>query len=138
MRNKVIIKVNYNLETGEVIGYYPSFLNYKNIPKPNIEIEDGDHSKYLGKRMVVKDGVFQEYKEPQKEILKQKQALLISSRGKYLRSTDWYLTREQDEPNSYPSEIKAKRILARREINEIEACKTLKQLNNYQLNFNLC
>ena len=44
----------------------------------------------------------------------------IENRKVYLNSTDWYIAREADQLNSYPEEIKDKRILARTEINQIE------------------
>jgi len=67
--------------------------------------------------------------------IEEKKSDLILSRKDFLKSTDWYLAREQDEPNSYPSEIKAKRILARKEIKEIKDCLSLEQLNNYKSEF---
>lgn len=57
---------------------------------------------------------------------------LISVRRSYLFSTDWYTSRAVDEPNSYPEEIKNKRILARQEINDIEACTTLAALEQFK------
>ena len=60
---------------------------------------------------------------------------LIEPRSLYLKSTDWYTAREVDEPSSYPVEIKNKRILAREEINSIEACTTLAALNEFSVNF---
>lgn len=38
-----MIKVNYNTETGEILGYYPDFIGYSNIPSPTIEIDAATH-----------------------------------------------------------------------------------------------
>jgi hypothetical protein len=70
----------------------------------------------------------------QNEILKKKNQL-ISIRQTYLKNTDWYIQREADEPDTYPAEIKAKRILARQEINAIEQATTFTALNNFNVNF---
>jgi len=67
-------------------------------------------------------------------LFEEKKQSLINVRLQYLKSTDWYTARELDEPNSYPQEIKAKRILARQEINEIEVA-TQKTINNYSITF---
>lgn len=56
---------------------------------------------------------------------------LISSRKSYLKATDFRVLRFIDEGTPYPDEIKSKRILARQEINEIEACTTLTALNQF-------
>ena len=69
----------------------------------------------------------------QEEIIKELKLNLINSRLSYLSSTDWYITREFDKPNSYPQEIKDKRNLIRDEINEIEQINNLDQLNNYKI-----
>lgn len=66
------------------------------------------------------------------ELLKER---YIKSRVGFLQSTDWYITREVDQAGSYPDEIKTKRILARSQINEIEAIDNEQDLGNYQLNF---
>lgn len=60
---------------------------------------------------------------------------LINVRLSYLQKTDWFIAKEFDEPNSYPQEVKDKRILARQEINAIEACTTLTQLNTFSTTF---
>lgn len=66
--------------------------------------------------------------QEKKENLRKK---LIDSRLNYLTFTDWYIAREIDKPNTYPTEIKNKRNLAREEINKIESCSTLTQLNQF-------
>jgi len=61
-------------------------------------------------------------------LLSDRKRKLIADRKFYLSSTDWYIQREYDEAGTYPQEIKDKRILARAEINEIEACESLDYL----------
>lgn len=63
-----------------------------------------------------------------KENLRQK---LIAVRKKYLQDTDFRVLRFIDENTPYPNEVKEKRILARSEINEIELCTTLSQLDEF-------
>lgn len=60
---------------------------------------------------------------------------LITKRKIYLSSTDWYLLREFDQPNSYPLEIKQKRILARQEINQIKSVNSLAALSKFNTLF---
>ena len=59
----------------------------------------------------------------------------ISSRKNYLTNTDWYVIREFDQPNSYPIEIKNKRIRARTEINDIQSEEQLERLDSFTNNF---
>ena len=58
----MIIKVNYDLQTTLVKGYYPDSINYGSIPEPFIEIEDENQNNY--KQMCVIDGIYQEYIKP--------------------------------------------------------------------------
>lgn len=65
------------------------------------------------------------------DLLKEAKSSRLSTRRAYLASTDWYITREADSPNSYPIEIKNKRIQARTEINAIESATTLAEVEVY-------
>lgn len=56
----MIVKAHYNLETSEVIGYYPDFNDYNSIPEPNIEISEEEWHTSLCKKMKVVDGVLSE------------------------------------------------------------------------------
>ena len=50
-----MIKVNYNSETGQILGFYPNDITYSNIPTPNIEITTKQHFECInnqGKRKV--------------------------------------------------------------------------------------
>ena len=66
-KKKMKIKVNYDIETNLVKGYYPDSINYKSIPEPYVEIEDIEQVN--DKQMCVIDGVYQEYIKPRAEIL---------------------------------------------------------------------
>lgn len=59
----------------------------------------------------------------------------VTARKNYLDETDWYAAREIDQPNSYPSEIKNKRIQAREEINTIQLIADLQQLESFTTDF---
>jgi hypothetical protein len=128
-----MIKVNYDPQTTLVKGYYPDSINYVSIPEPFVEIEDDvqDNSK----QMCVVNGLYKEYTPTTEEKKTTKKALLIAPRLTYLQKTDWFIAKEFDEPNSYPQEVKDKRILARQEINAIEACTTLTALNEFSIDF---
>lgn len=67
------------------------------------------------------------------ELLKSK---LIDVRKTFLKESDFRVLRFVDEGTPYPNEIKDKRIVARQEINEIEATTTLNQLNQFSVIFN--
>ena len=60
---------------------------------------------------------------------------LINLRKKYLSDTDWYLIREADQPQSYPTDIKNKRMQAREEINLLQSFTALEQLEPFISNF---
>ena len=64
-----MIKVNYDIETTLVKGYYPDFINYASIPEPFIQIEND--AQVLDKQMCVVDGVYQEYVTPDSVLLEQ-------------------------------------------------------------------
>ena len=59
----MIVKVQYDPNTFEVVGYYPDTEDYKEIPEPNIEVAKEIWQGSLGKQMFVIDGIFQEKKE---------------------------------------------------------------------------
>lgn len=39
----MVIKVNYNENTGEILGYYPDDILYPAIPEPYIEVDEATH-----------------------------------------------------------------------------------------------
>ncbi len=132
------IKVNYDITTTKVKGYYPDSINYASIPEPFIEITDEAHQEALGKTMCVVGGVFQEYVESDAVILKQAQDAKISQCLAYLSLTDWQIIRLSDPTSgeSLKEGVAEKRALARSIQNDIETgvINTLEDLNN--INFN--
>ena len=64
-----MIKVNYDINTTLVLGYYPDSVKYNSIPTPNIEIED--NAQILDKATCVKNGVYQEFVKPDSELLQE-------------------------------------------------------------------
>ena len=50
-----MIKVNYNSETGKILGFYSDEIEYQSIPEPYIEIDYEQHNDCInnqGKRKV--------------------------------------------------------------------------------------
>ncbi len=52
----------------------------------------------------------------------------------YLKKTDWHCLRFADDGNSYPVEIKDKRIFARSASNAIEALTSIEEVEAYDIN----
>lgn len=79
MQKEKEIKVSYNKTTGEILGYYPDNITYKNIPKPHITIEEKEYNKIVesGKNYIIKKGKIAEYKKPKKEILQEQKDIKI-------------------------------------------------------------
>lgn len=77
---------------------------------------------------IFKNGSWTLSTEGKKELLRKK---LIQSRKGFLQKEDFRVLRFVEEGTPYPDEIKNKRIKARQEINEIEACTTLTALNQF-------
>jgi len=69
------------------------------------------------------------------EITDQLKNEAVAIRKGYLYSTDWYILREYDQPNSYPAEIKNQRILARKQVNEIEKIDNLTDAQNIEKDY---
>ena len=67
--------------------------------------------------------------------LELKKNSLIKPREGYLKNTDWYVAREADQPNSYPTEVRNKRTQAREEMNTIQSAENLGQLDSFTINF---
>lgn len=139
------VKVKYNQTTTKVEGYFPSNLRYPNNAideqaktidgSPYIEVTKEEHEANLGKKMAVVGGSFVEYVKTNDELLQEAKSSRLGARKIYLKSTDWYVSREVDSPNSYPQEVKDKRILARTEINAIEPATTLAEVEQYSETF---
>lgn len=107
----------------------------KNINTNEIITLEADSYESLSKNFRTTPYELASEAEINNEVLKEAKALRINSRHQYLSSTDWYIAREADEPNSYPQAIKDKRLQARTEINEIQALTTLEEVEAYNINF---
>lgn len=128
-----IIKVHYNPETGAVLGYYPNNIKYKSIPIPFIEIKASDQ--IINCMMCVINGIYQESKKSDEEILNKKKNILISERKLYIQSTDWYAMRLIKRNLAIPKEVIKKNILAANQIDEIIAAKNFKDLLKFSDQF---
>lgn len=131
-----MIKVYYDTETTLVKGYYPDSINYASIPEPFIEIEND--AQVLGKQMCVINGIYQEYVTPDSVLLEQGKQSKTAQCKAYLSSTDWQVIRLSDPTSGEPLKegVAENRSLARSLQDTIEACTTLEQLNNININFN--
>jgi hypothetical protein len=81
----IMIRVKYNLGTGQILGNYPSNTNYPSITIdkdsktitdksgtfPYIEITKEQHEDGMGKNMVVVNGNYQEYVKTSVELLQE-------------------------------------------------------------------
>ena len=132
-----MIKVNYDTETTLVKGYYPDAINYKSIPEPYIEISGKEHQEALGKQMCVINGAFEEYVTPDNVLLEQAKIEKIVQCQSYLSSTDWQVIRLSDPTSgeALKEGVAEKRVLARSLQVNIEACTTLEELNNINIDF---
>lgn len=104
-------------------------------PQENKRIKwDQDNQKWIHEDIKIPEETEEEIEsEPDK--IKRLKIQAISIRNSYLQTTDWYVLREYDQPNSYPTEVKEKRILARNQINEIEKILTLEEANSITVNY---
>jgi len=80
-----MIKIKYNSNTGQILGNYPSSINYPSLTIdednktikdqsgtfPYIEITKEQHEDGMGKNMVVIDGNYQEYVKTSAELLQE-------------------------------------------------------------------
>ena len=80
-----MIKIKYNSNTGQILGNYPSNMNYPSITIdevnktitdqsgifPYIEITEEQHEEGMGKNMVVVNGNYQEYVKTSVELLQE-------------------------------------------------------------------
>lgn len=98
--------------------------------------KEGKLIKFIGGDWTYED-IIEEPKveKTEEKILEQAKLLRLGARKTYLASTDWYITREVDTPDSYPIAIKTKRIQARTEINAIENLTTLVEVEVYNETF---
>jgi len=83
------------------------------------------------------DGIFKESNLSDSEILKNAKNQKIAQCLAYLSSTDWQVIRLADPSSgeALKEGVAENRILARSLQDDIEACTTLEQLNNINVNF---
>jgi hypothetical protein len=131
------VKVNYDIETTLVKGYYPDIINYASIPEPYIAITEEQHQIALGKQMCVVNGIFQEYIIPNNILLEQQKIIKINICLNYLKNTDWYIIRSIDlsNLNPIPQNILKNRADARLLQDAINNANSLTELNNLNINF---
>lgn len=70
MNEKITFKVSYNLENGNILGFFPSNIKYTNIPEPNIEIDEVKYQMCMGKNVKVENNEIVEIVPTIEEILK--------------------------------------------------------------------
>jgi hypothetical protein len=61
---------------------------------------------------------------------------LLSKRKAYFATTDWYVARKIKRGVEIPEEILNKEILCAKEIDLIKLCKTLEELQKFDINYN--
>jgi hypothetical protein len=103
-------------------------------PQENKRIKwDKDDQKWIYEDIKIPELV--EEIESESDQINRLKTQAIINRSSYLQTTDWYILREFDNPNSYPIEVKEKRTLARNQINEIEKISDLKEANSIKENY---
>jgi hypothetical protein len=129
------VKVNYDTKTTLALGYYPNSIVYASIPKPYIEISDEEHSDVCGKTMCVIDEVFQEYTPSFAQQLEEAKSVRIATRLQYLVNTDWQASAFVKYQRPIDSGVSAKCALANSDIQNIKACTTLEEVEQYPIEF---
>ena len=103
------------------------------------EIRSSPHKIVDGVPVALTEEEWEEFNRPdpnQEAIaLEMRKNQLVNPRKKYLKDTDWYLMREVDQPQSYPSEVRERRTRIREEINAIEAAENLQQIELFTSDF---
>jgi len=100
-------------------------------------IEQDKITKFDGEKWIIEN-----FPEPEKtpepsagEKLALEKSYRINPRKAYLSSTDYKIIKQAEGVKSCSQDVLDKRNLARKEINEIEICSTLKKLNKYSIEF---
>lgn len=127
------IKVNYDITTTKVKGYYPDSINYASIPEPFIEIEDSAQDNL--KQMCVVNGVYQEYVTPDSVLLEQGKQTKTAQCQTYLEGTDWQAAAFIKYGRPVDANVSKNCLKAKQWKIEIDACTTLEKLNNININF---
>jgi hypothetical protein len=129
------VKVNYNIETTLVKGYYPDSINYASIPEPYIEITERQHEIALGKQMCVVDGIFQEYITPDSVLLEQGKQIKTAQCQDYLQGTDWQAVAFIKYSRPIDANVSENCLKAKQWKIDIAACTTLEELENINIDF---
>lgn len=129
------VKVNYDTKTTLVLGYYPDSIVYASIPQPYIEISNGEHSDVCGKTMCVINGVFKEYIPSSAQQLEEAKSARIATRLQYLIATDWQASAFIKYQRPIDGGVSAKCALANSDIQNIKACTTLEEVEQYPIEF---
>jgi hypothetical protein len=128
------VKVSFDEVTGKIVGYFPTNINYNyEIPQPFIEILEQEQN--FNDVMCVKNGIYQKYEETEAEQIKKLKFDLLLSRKNWLKSSDWYAARKIKRGIEIPEEIIEKDEIAAQQMQEIEDCTTLEQLEIYSMEF---
>ena len=115
----------------------PRNATFTKTPKPqeNRRIKwDKNNQKWIYEDIKVPEKPKEEA-ESESDKIERLKNMAVFIRSSYLQTTDWYILRELDNPNSYPNEVKKKRILARNQINEIEKISNLKEASSIEENY---
>lgn len=98
---------------------------YKIVNGITIEFSDADYKEQADNQARAETELFSTLKSE-----------LLSKRIAYLSTTDWYVTRKIKRGVEIPQEILDKEVLCAKEIDLIKLCKTLKQLQKFDINYN--
>ena len=107
--------------------------------KMNLKVAENKRIKWSGKKWIYEDIPPEESEAIQtdEEKIDQLKNEATGIRKRYLYSTDWYILREYDQPNSYPEDVRNQRILIRKQINEIESINQLPTAQNIEKDYEL-
>lgn len=141
-----MIKVKYNQETTKVEGYYPSFINYKNIVvdedaktidgSPYIEITEEEHQAALELNIAaIVDGKLTEYTKTDQELVEELKNSKLTACNSYLIATDWQAIRKAESGVDFKEGVADNRALARSIQDDINAATTLEKLQEINIEF---
>ena len=131
-------KINYDSKSTLVLGKYPTKL-YENAPEPNIEISDAEYKTIFGDGLFqtpcVVNEVIQEYIIPDSVLLEQGQQSKTAQCQAYLEGTDWQAAALIKYGRPLDANVAENCLKSKQWKIDIDACTTLKELNNININF---
>lgn len=144
-KEKKFVRAKYDPITMRVNGYFPSDIQYPNNiindaektidSNPFVEISLEEHRNFIGKNVIVVDGILHEREE--KETTEQKKSRIklerTSSRKSFWESSRAEAIEYLLSLNKYPNKEKRERV--KQEIDEIETATTLTALNKFSQDF---